>query len=188
MKKIVLVHGLISGLIVAAMLFITVNNCYKKENFEGSMWLGYASMLLAFSLVFVGVKRYRDKVNGGFISFGKAFKVGLFITLIASTLYVIAWLFDYYLFMPDFGEKYAAYMLDKLRESGASATEIAKQTAEMADFTEMYKKPLYVILFTYVEILPVGLLVTLVAALILKRKARIKGEGFELEPGASAGR
>jgi Protein of unknown function (DUF4199) len=172
MKKIVVVNGLIAGLIVAAMLFITMGIYHRSGNFDGGMWVGYASMLLAFSLVFVGIKNYRDKYNAGVISFGKAFKIGLLITLIASTIYVLAWVVDYYCFMPDFGEKYATYMLEKLKASGASQAEIAKQTNEMATFTEMYKNPVMVVLFTYIEILPVGLLITLIASLILKRKPK----------------
>ena len=89
MKKIVIVCGLIAGLIVTTMMVITTAMCYSSGNFEGSMLLGYTTMIVAFSLVFVGIKNFRDKYNDGLISFGKAFKIGLFITLITSTIYVI---------------------------------------------------------------------------------------------------
>ncbi len=172
MKKIVIVCGSIAGLIVAVMMFISMAVYAKNGNFENGMLIGYASMIIAFSLIFVGIKNYRDRHNAGVISFGKAFKVGILIALIASTFYVVAWLIDYYFFIPDFMEKYSAYSIDKLKAAGASAEKIASETKEMAGFTEMYKNPLLVILFTYIEILPVGLLVTLVASLILKRKVR----------------
>jgi len=172
MKKIVIVNGLIAGLIVGAMLVITAGIYHSNGNFENGMLIGYATMIIAFSMVFVGIKSYRDKYNQGLISFGKAFRIGILITLIASTIYVIAWMIDYYFFIPDFGEKYAAYMLEKQRASGASAAEIAEQTKKMTEFTAMYKKPVFVALFTYVEIVPVGLLITLISAFILKRKAR----------------
>ena len=157
MKKIVIVNGLIAGVIVAAMFLITMGLYHKDGNFDGGMWVGYASMLLAFSLIFVAIIRYRDKYNNGIISFGKAFKIGFYITLIASTIYVVTWLVDYYVFIPDFADKYATAILDKLKASGASAAKIANQTKEMDSFKEMYKNPLLVILFTYLEILPVGL-------------------------------
>jgi len=173
MKKIVIVNGLIAGVIVATMFFITMGLYHKNGNFDGGMWVGYASMLLAFSLIFVGIKNYRDKYNAGVISFGKAFKIGLLITLIASTVYVVGWLIDYYCFIPDFAEKYAASMLDKLKASGAAAAEIAAKSKEMDSFITMYKNPVMVVLFTYIEILPVGLLISLIASLILKRKARV---------------
>ncbi len=170
MKKIVIVCGLIAGGIVSAMMIITMAIYTSTGNFENGMIYGYASMLLAFSLIFVGIKNYRDKYNNGIISFGKAFKIGLFITLIASTMYVIVWLIDYYFFIPDFGEKYAAHMLEKLKASGASEIEMAKQTKEMASFSEMYKNPFFNALMTYSEIIPVGLIVTLISSLILKKK------------------
>ena len=172
MKKIIIVNGLIAGCIVAAMFFITMGLYHKNGNFDGGMWVGYASMLLAFSLIFVGIKNYRDKYNAGNISFGKGFTIGLLITLVASTIYVGGWLIDYYCFIPDFAEKYAGSMLDKLKAGGASAAEIAAKTKEMDSFVTMYKNPVMVILFTYVEIVPVGLLITLAAALILKRKPK----------------
>ncbi len=172
MKKIVIVNGLIAGAIVAAMFLITMGLYHNNGNFEGGMLIGYASMLLAFSLIFVAIIRFRDKYNNGVISFGKAFRIGLYITLIASTIYVVTWLIDYYVFIPDFADKYAASMMDKLKNSGASAAEIAKQAKEMDSFKEMYKNPVMVVLFTYLEILPVGLLLTLIASFILKRKVK----------------
>lgn len=172
MKKIVIVNGLIAGAIVAAMFLITMGLYHNNGNFEGGMLIGYASMLLAFSLIFVAIIRFRDKYNNGVISFGKAFRIGLYITLIASTIYVVTWLIDYYVFIPDFADKYAASMMDKIKNSGASAAEIAKQAKEMDSFKEMYKNPVMVVLFTYLEILPVGLLLTLIASFILKRKVK----------------
>lgn len=171
MKKIVLVCGLISGLIVASLMVFSTGMCYANGNFDAGMVIGYTSMILAFSLIFVGIRNFRDKYNNGVISFGKAFMIGLYITLIASTIYVLVWLVDYHFFVPDFAEKYSAHMIDKLRASGASQLEIDKQTKEMASFASMYKNPVFNALLTYTEILPVGLLVSLICALILKRKA-----------------
>ncbi len=134
------------------------------------MLAGYAAMILSFSLVFVGVKNFRDKQNDGIISFGKAFKIGFLIALIASTMYVIAWMIDYYFFIPDFMDKFCSQAIASSKASGASQAEINAQTAEMDTYKEMYKNPFGVILLTYMEILPVGLVVSLISALILKKK------------------
>ena len=139
-------------------------------DFDKSMYFGYAMMLLAISLIFAGVKNYRDKYNGGTVSFGKAFRIGLYITLIASTMYVVNWLIDYYYFVPDFADKYAAHMLDKLKAGGASAAEMTKQAAEMESFKTMYKNPFFNMLITYTEVLPVGLLLSLISAFVLRKK------------------
>ena len=136
----------------------------------GGMVIGYASMLIAFSLIFVGIKNYRDKYNDGSISFGKAFKIGILITLIASTLYVATWLVEYFFFVPDFGDKYAAEMVAKLKESGASQIELDQKAKEMASFAAMYKNPFFNAMISYTEILPVGLIVTVISALILRKK------------------
>ena len=147
-----------------------LSHCEGNVNYDTSMLIGYASMLIAFSLVFVGIRNYRDKFNEGIISFGKAFKIGTMIVLIASTIYVIAWLIDYFFFIPDFMDKYATHMLDELKASGASQLEIDKQAEEIARFGKMYKNPIFNAMMTYMEILPVGLIVTLISSLILKRK------------------
>jgi hypothetical protein len=170
MKKNVIVFGLISGFIVSAWMVGGVAWCYSSGNFEGNMLLGYASMILAFSLVFVGVKNYRDKYNSGIISFGKAFRVGLYITLVASTMYVLVWLVDYYVFIPDFMDKYSAHVISRALNSGARADEIAAKTKEINSMKEMYSTPLMVVLLTYMEIFPVGLIISVITALILKRK------------------
>jgi len=173
MKKTVIICGLVAGLIAASVFIgqMLLGNP-GQHNFENGMIYGYTLMILAFSFIFVATKITRDKHNGGQISFGKAFRVGLYITLIASTIYVGVWLIDYYVYNPDFAEKYSAHILKNLNAAGASQAEIDEQMAELSQFGEMYKNPLFVILLTYVEIVPVGLLVSVISALALKRKTK----------------
>lgn len=168
-----LTYGLIAGVIVAVLMTVSMWIYYKNPDLEPTTVWGYASMILAFSMMFVGVKNYRDKVNGGSISFGKAFKIGLVITLIGSTIYVITWLIMFYGFMPDYIDKYIAAMLKQASESGASAAELAAQTQEMAAMSEWIKNPFFMVLMTYMEILPVGLIVALLSALVLRRKPQV---------------
>ncbi len=170
MKKNVLVCGLIAGAIFAMMLTVSVFMCYRNGNYEGSMLVGYASMIIAFSLIFVAVKNFRDKLNGGTVTFGKAFTIGLYISLLASTIYVGVWLVEYYLFIPDFMDKYTEHMLGKLKSEGATQAEMTNQMAEMETYKSMYQNPLMVILLTYAEVLPIGLIISLISALLLKRK------------------
>jgi hypothetical protein len=173
MKKNILIYGLIAGVIVSVLMLTTVNylsHCEGNVDYNTSMLIGYASMIVALSLVFVGIRNYRDKYNGGVISFGKAFKIGLVIVLIAATIYVAAWLVDYYFFIPDFMEKYAAHSIEELKASGASQLKIDKETKEMAEMVQMLKNPFYNAMMAYAEILPVGLIVTLISSLVLKRK------------------
>lgn len=146
-----------------------VNLCYTHPDFKSNAVLGYAIMVIIFSMTFFGIRNYRNKELGGTITFGKAFLTGAWITLLGATMYVVVWLFYYYLFVPDFLDVYIPHVL---KETAESHPEQLTQTAvQMEDFREMYKNPLFVILITYFEVVPVGLIVALISALVLKRKS-----------------
>lgn len=172
MKKTILLCGLIAGLI-SSSVFIGMMILGKTDfDFENGMLIGYTLMIVAFSMIFVATHITREKYNGGTITFGKAFRIGLYITLIASTVYVATWMIDFYYFIPDFTEKYTAHLLKKMEASGAGAAEIARQKEEMASFGVMYRNPFFNALMTYSEIVPPGLILSVVSALILKRKKK----------------
>lgn len=170
MKRNVIVFGLIAGVLISTFTVITMAVCYRSTRFEGSMVLGFTAMLIAFSFIFVAVKDYRDKQNYGAISFGKALQIGLLISLIGSTMYTFAWAIQYHFFMPDFMDRYTAHAIQTLQASGKSASEIKASTKQLQEMNESYKNPLVFMLYTYAEILPVGIIVSVVTALILKRK------------------
>ncbi len=170
MKKIVITCGLIAGAIVSTLMCISILVVDEHKDYNTSMVIGYASMILAFSMIFVGIKNFRDKHNGGTVTFGKAFLIGLYIALIASTIYVITWALEYKYVFPDFMEKYSAHMIKEVKASGASEAQMAEKLKQMDSYREMYKSPLFFTLMTYAEILPVGIIVSLIAALILRRK------------------
>ena len=173
MQKTVLTFGLIAGAIMSLMMFIAL--AFQDQiGFDKGWIVGYASMVLAFLMVFFGVKSYRDNVAGGKVTFGRAFVLGLLITVIASVCYVITWEVIYFQFAPDFGDKYAAYIVDKAKASGATDAQIAAQIKQMAEFKEMYKNPLVNIAYTLLEPLPLGLLFTLVSAVALSWKRTVK--------------
>jgi len=175
MKKNIFIYGLISGIIVSVIMLISMNyysHCEGNVDLSTSMLIGYASMLIAFSMVFVGIRNYRDKFNNGVISFGKAFKTGILIALVASTIYVVSWLICYFFFIPDFMDKYGALEIENMKTSGAAIAEIENKKKEMEAFSKLYKNPFFNAMITYAEILPVGLIVTLISSVILKRKAK----------------
>jgi hypothetical protein len=171
MKRAVTIFGLILGTLLAGNGIYMARLCYTNPEFQGNEVLGYAVMVVVFSFTFFGIKNYRDKDLGGNITFGQAFKTGALIALVGSTMYVVVWLFCYYLFMPDFIDQYSLHVLREATREGATAAELADKTKEMADFNEMYKNPLFVVLITYSEVLPVGLIVALVSSFILKRNS-----------------
>ena len=172
MRKIVLTFGLIAGAILSVMMLIQFQ---FQIGFDEGAIIGYTTMVLAFLMVFFGVRSYRDNVAGGSVTFGRAFAVGLLITIVASVCYEATWQFVYHRLVPDFGDKYAAYAVEKTKRSGATDAQVAAKTREMTELNQMLKKPLVNIALTFVEPLPVGVLFTLITAVALSRKRRLQG-------------
>jgi hypothetical protein len=174
MKKIVLTFGLIAGAVMSAMMLITIP--FQDEiNLDHSLIIGYTTMIVAFLLIYFGVRSYRDNVAGGTVRFGRAFAVGASIGLVASLCYVAMWQVVYFNFMPDFLTKYQAHMIEEARAKGESEAAIAKTKAEFEKTAALYNNPLFNAAFTIVEPLPVALLVSLVSAGVLSRKRRPEG-------------
>ena len=170
MKKTVLVFGLISG-VISSVLMISAITLLGGTSFGHSYVLGYASIVLSLLLVYFGVRSYRDNVAEGQISFGKAFLVGFAITVISCLFYVGTWEIVYFKFMPDFMDKYGAEMIQKMQASGATAAAIQQKTAEVEKLKVMYKNPLFNMAMTFIEPFPVGLVITLLSAAVLRKKA-----------------
>ncbi|MBA2627768.1 MAG: DUF4199 domain-containing protein [Gemmatimonadales bacterium] len=171
MRKIVLTFGLISGAILSAMMIVSMN-FMDQIGFDRGEIIGYTTMVLAFLMVYFGVRSYRDNVAGGSVTFGRAFKVGLLITIVATLCYVATWEVFYYKFAPDFGEKYGAHLVEQARQSGATEAQIAAKRLEMKKFADAYRNPLVNIGYTFLEPMPVGLLAALVSAGLLSRRRR----------------
>jgi hypothetical protein len=161
-----LIYGGISGAIVIAIIVAGV--ALDLPNHVQSEWFGYLVMLVALSLIFVGIKRYRDVECGGVVRFGRAFSVGLGIALVATIIYIVGWELFLATSKQDFMAQYSAGIIDKMREEGAASAAIQAKMNEMREMAAKYKNPLFRIPITFVEIFPVGLLVALVSAALLR--------------------
>ncbi|MEO5571073.1 MAG: DUF4199 domain-containing protein [Bacteroidia bacterium] len=175
MKKNILVFGTISGVIISTFMGISmaIIGCGSgdMDGASSSMIVGFSAMAVAFSFIFVGIKNYRDKQNGGSITFGKGFLLGFMISLIASTIYVITWALEFHFFLPDFIDKYSSMQVKQLHESGISGAALDEAVKGIERESYNYKhNPFFFAMYTYMEILPVGIIITLISALILKRK------------------
>jgi hypothetical protein len=169
MKKTVLIFGLISGAISAAAMLATLPFLEKMGGNKGYV-VGYTIIILSALMVFFGVRSYRENVAGGRLTFGRGFAVGILIALISSVCYVATWEVIYFKFMPDFGDKYAAHMVEKAKAAGASPQKIEETERKAAQFKEMYNNPLINVAMTFAEPFPIGLVVTLLSAAILRKK------------------
>lgn len=173
MKRIVLRFGLASGVILLGIAAVILPLCLNGTiGFDQGELVGFSAMVLSFLMVFFGIRSYRDNVAAGSIGFGKAFQVGILITLITCAIYVLAWEIAYFNFFPDFLDQYSAHVLDRMRADGESEAAIREEAAKMATMAKYYDNPLVNSAITFMEIFPVGLIVTLVSAAILRRKPR----------------
>jgi len=176
MKKVVITFGLISGAIAAALMWILMGFVNGGSiDFDNGMIWGYATMIIALSLVFFGVKSYRDN-HGGHITFLKGLQVGILISLISAVFYAASWEIYYPSVGDEFMQKYTAYYLDKMKKDGASDADIEKARVEGAEFTEIYRKFYIRFGMTLMEILPVGVVVTLVSAALLRKRDILPAE------------
>jgi hypothetical protein len=170
MKKTVLTFGLLSGAVAAAMMFLTLPFA-ERIGFDRSIYVGYTTIVISMLFVYFGVRSYRDTVLGGTITFGRGLQAGLLIAAISSLCYVVAWLVLFYGFMPDFADKYAAHLVESARASGASEADVNRAIAEAEQAKEWLANPLINGAVAFIEPFPVGILVSLISAAVLRRRS-----------------
>jgi hypothetical protein len=173
MKRTILTFGLISGAVSALMMGVTMAIA-NRIGLDRGAYVGYATIVLSCLFIYFGVRSYRENFSGGAITFARAFAVGLAIGVISCLCYVVAWEIIYYNFMPDFFDKYSAHEIAKLKASGASAAILQHQIDSMNQMKQLYANPLYNAALTFIEPFPVALLVTLISAVVLRKKAGVQ--------------
>ncbi len=168
MLRNILVYGVIGGIIVGIPTF-TIPWQFANHIPDGmAMLIGYATMLIALTTVFLGIKHQRDAVQGGVIKFLPALAVGLGISVVAGIFYVLAWELVLVVNHMDFGGDYARMMIAHARARHASGPALARVVAEAAQFKRDYDNPFYRLPTTFSEIFPVGVLVSLISAGLLR--------------------
>src|SRR4051794_5786217 len=173
MKKTVLTFGLISGLMISVLMGGSLLLADRIGSGH-SMALGYTIMVASFLLVYFGIRSYRDNNLAGQISFSRAFACGILITLITTTCYVAMWEILYFNFMPHFMDSYFAAQIHKVQSAGLDASATAARVAAIQRSQQLYQNPLVNMAYTFIEPLPVGLIITLISAAILRRKAPVE--------------
>jgi hypothetical protein len=168
MKKTVLTFGLISGAVSSLMMLATVPLMHRI-GFDHGLVIGYTAIVLSFLLVFFGIRSYREQA-GGAITFGRAFTVGILITLISCVFYVATWQLIYFKLQPGFMDKWEAYAVEKVRADGGTPEAVEATRRQIRTFKEAYDNPLTNAAYTFIEPFPVGLLVTVISAAALRRK------------------
>ena len=175
MKKTILTYGFISGAFSSLMMIASVP-FEHKIGFDKAEYLGYTLIVLSFLLVFFGIRSYRDNAGNGQIAFAKALAIGLSITLITCVCYVVTWEILYFTVLHNFMNEYSAHMVAKLKASGATAAAIQAQVQQLSKYKEQYENPLFNSAVTFLEPLPVGLVITLLSAAVLRKKPQMQTE------------
>jgi hypothetical protein len=173
MKKTVLTFGLIAGVIISVLMNASLLLA-KRIGSGHSMALGYTIMVASFLLVYFGIRSYRDNNLGGQISFGRAFSCGILITLITTVFYVVSWEIMFFNFMPHFMDGYFAAQIHRVQASGLDAATIATRVAAIQHSQQLYQNPFVNAAYTFIEPLPVGLIITLISAGVLRRKGPVE--------------
>ena len=170
MKKTVLVFGVASGLVSSALMLLTMPFMHRI-GYDRGLIVGYTGIVAAFLVVFFGVRSYREQQAGGGLTFGRAFSVGILIVLISCAFYVGTWELIYFKLSPNFMNDWAAHAVETARASGATQANIDETARQMAEFKRIYDNPLTNAAVTFLEPFPIGLLVALISAGVLRRKA-----------------
>ena len=164
MNNIILKNGIFGGLVVSAVMCYVTYSMKSNPDMEPNMYMGFGSMIVAFAFIVFGILQQRKATND-VISFANAFKTGISIAFITSTIYVLVWLVIYYNFFPDFIERYGEIVLKT-----TPVEEVAAQKVKLAFMKNVYNSPLGIIGMTYVEIFPLGIVFAIISALVLKKK------------------
>jgi len=175
MKKTVLTFGLISGLIISVLMGGSLLLADKIGSGH-SMALGYTIMVASFLLIYFGIRSYRDNTLAGQISFGRAFACGILITLITCACYVAMWEILYFNFMPHFMDSYFAAQIHRVQSSGLDPTTTAAKVTDIQHSQQLYQNPFINMAYTFIEPFPVGLVITLISAAVLRKKAKTRTE------------
>lgn len=169
MKKTVLLFGLLSAAVAIAMMLATVP-LLDAWGYQKTDLLGYGSMVLSALLVFFGIRYYRERAVEGRLGFGRAFAVGLLITLVSSLCQVAAFQLVYFRLVPEFGDRFAACMVERAEDAGATPEEIA-ETAEKAEtLKRLYDNSWGNAALTFVQPLPLGIVAAGLSAFVLRRR------------------
>lgn len=157
---------------MVALQWVIYPLCYRGYISLNNNWLGWVGMLVSFAIIFIGIKSYRDNQGQGSITFWKAVQIGVLITLVASVIHAIGWQI-YNIVNPDwnrfFFEKYIEYKMQALSDPADQAA-IAAVNGEVDMLRSIYDNPIVAFIATALFLVPAGIIVTLISALLLRRK------------------
>jgi hypothetical protein len=178
MINIIFLFGTLAGLIViGGMIAVIAASGGQPDMQDNSLLLGYTIMLVALSMIFFGIKAYRDRELGGVIHFIPALFMGLGISIVAGIIYVLVW--EVYMAATNnaYITAYIEHYIAQQKAAGVTGAALDKIVAEMEGFKVQYADPMFRLPMTFMEIFPVGLLISLINAAVLRNPRVLPARG-----------
>ncbi len=168
MRTTIIRYGIRAAIAIVALSGISLMFISKDESgFHWGEVLGYLAIFLSMIFVYIGIRHYRDHQNGGVVSFGQALKLGVLITLFPAIAFGIYDQIYVNFIDPDFYEDYYQVQMDSIEEANEVAYEA--RVAEIKSEMETFSNPIVQYLVMFATVLLIGLVVSIISGLILKR-------------------
>src|SRR5262245_32428759 len=163
-------YGIIGALIVGSLMYAGSLDFAKDghQSSTGGLVVGYLTQVIALTFVFLGVKAHRDNALGGVIKFFPALGIGLAISAIATLGWVISWEIVMGMTHFDITGMMKEQMVAQAQASGGGEAAVQKAITDAENFGKMYQNPLFRMPMSFMEMFPVGVLVSLISAAILR--------------------
>lgn len=168
MKKVVIRYGLLASLLIVVLSAIDMFLIAKVAGAEIQEIAGYLTMLISMVFVFLGIRHYRDMVNGGFLSFGEGMKVGVLIVLIPSLFFGIFDILYTEVINPGWMEQYYLDYESKLKAT-IPADKLESALKDLQAQKEIFSNPFLQFLLMALTVFIIGLIVTIISSLTLKK-------------------
>ena len=172
MKKTVIRYGIFASLLMVLLSAIDFFVLAKMASLAVQELAGYLTMLLSMVFVFIGIRYYRDHVNGGILSFWQGVKIGLLIVLLPSLCFGLFDILYTKVIHPGWMNEYYAKYLERIKTSTPPDqldAMIKKVTAEK----EMFSNPLLQFLLMSLTVFIIGFIVTIISAITLRRSKTV---------------
>jgi hypothetical protein len=171
MKQIIFRYGLYATLLIVGLGMIDFFIISKFTSYAIQEVTGYLTMLLSMVFVFIGIRQYRDRVNGGVLSFWQGLKIGVLIVLIPAVFFGLFDLLYTEVIKPDWLENYYAAYLERIKAS-TPPDKLAAALKKANDEKALFSNPIFQFLIMSATVFIIGLIVTIIASLTLRKAAK----------------
>ncbi len=169
MKPIAFRYGIYAGLAILVLSALHVF-VFMPPNITWEMAevAGYLTMILSMIFVFMGIRYYRDHVNNGFLTFGQGLKLGALIVLVPAVTFGLFDILYTEVLHPSWADEYFGYQIEKIKAS-TPADQVEQKLSKLQKDREMFGNPFFQFLLMAVTVYIIGIIVTIISALTLRR-------------------